>query len=195
MVSRIQFAMLAAAVAFGLIALPSARAAHGGPRLDATHRRVFAAEGVRFTYPSSWHAYEFDWASSFTASIAYVSNVRLQRPCVGQPLSPTCQGPISRLPRNSALLIWTDNGRPGWTFARAQGKTLAIHGRRARLRYLAPQRAWCPRNSRTMLDAAIERPEAPDNWYDLKACISGPRIKAVQRQVMTILVSFRAARR
>jgi hypothetical protein len=45
-----------------------------------------------------------------------------------------------------------------------------------------------------MLDAAIERPEAPDNWYDLKACISGPNMVAVQRQVMTILRSFRAAR-
>jgi hypothetical protein len=43
-----------------------------------------------------------------------------------------------------------------------------------------------------MLDAELERLDAPDNWFDLKACISGPHVKVVQQQVMTILRSFRA---
>ena len=166
------------------------RSAHGG----SAHVRNFSAEGISFSYPASWHTYRFPWASSFSTSLAYVSNLRLHRPCVGKPLGPNCQGPVMALPANSALLVWTENGFPGWTFSRAQGTLLRIHGRRARLRQLTPQTAWCPRHTSTMLETVIERPGAPDNWYDLRACISGPRSASVQRQVMAVLYSFHASR-
>jgi hypothetical protein len=170
------------------------RSAHGSSGPSAGRMRTFSAEGISFSYPASWHTYQFPWASRFSTSLAYVSNVPLHRPCVGQPLGPGCQGPVSALPANSALLIWTENGFPTWTFRRAQGTLLRINGRRARLQRVAPQAAWCPRYTSTMLEVVIERPEAADNWYDLRACISGPRTVGVQRQVMAILYSFHALR-
>src|SRR5438309_11500580 len=84
----------------------------------ATQWRTFSGEGIRFSYPPTWHVYRFPWASSFVSSIAYVSNVPLHRPCVGQPLNQSCQGPVESLPNNSALLIWTDNGFPSWSFSK-----------------------------------------------------------------------------
>jgi hypothetical protein len=44
-----------------------------------------------------------------------------------------------------------------------------------------------------MMDVIVERREVPDNWYELRACMSGPQLAVMRRQVMGILGSFRAA--
>jgi hypothetical protein len=193
MVRKAMRMSLAATVASAAAGSGLAACANGDRVPSRSPYQTFAAAGIRFTYPALWNAYQFSWASSFSNSLAYVSNVPLHRPCVGRPLGPDCQGPIAELPENSALLVWTANGFPTWSFDKAHGKLLHVNGRRARLRWLTPQPAWCPRNSDTMLDVIIERHETPDNWYELRACMSGPQLGQVRRQVMAILRSFRAA--
>lgn len=157
----------------------------------ATLRR-FSGEGITFSYPGSWHAYQFGWASTRTIPLAYVSNQRLHPPCTGMPGVLDCELPISTLQPDSALLVWTDEGLP-LRFGPALGTLLRINGRRARVRQLAATPDSCPRNSRLMVDAILERPRVPDNWYELSACISGPHVREEMRQVMTILRSFRAS--
>lgn len=178
-------------LALAVLGLPAGSASGrvaGHPRL-----RTFRDQGVTFQYPYSWRAYEFLWSSSFQSSLAYVSNVPLHFPCVGRPLGASCTGPVASLPRDGALVIWTENGWPGWTFARARGRPLQIHGVRARLQTLVPQRAWCPRFTARMLDIVIERKDVPDNWYEMRACLTGPHLPEVQRTVMDIVMSFREA--
>ncbi len=166
----------------------------GGEPPRGQDQRTFSAAGISFAYPAPWHVYQFPWSSSFATSLAYVSNVPLHRPCVGHPLGPHCRGPILTLPANSALLVWTENGFPGWTFGRARGRVMRIHGQRARLQMLAPQPAWCPERTARMLDVVIARPRVPDNWYELHACLSGPHLQRVKAQVMSVLDSFRSKR-
>lgn len=166
----------------------------GGLAPGGSHLRTFSAGGISFSYPATWHAYQFPWGSSFSTSLAYVSNMPLHRPCVGRPISPGCQGPVSALRADSTLLIWTENGFPGWTFQRAHGALLHVDGRSARIQVLAPQRAWCPGNSTEMLGVVIARPEAPDNWYEFRACLAGPHLGRLRAVVMRILSSFHATR-
>lgn len=172
----------------------SARPARSGPTPGGAPLRTFSGGGISFSYPASWHAYQFPWASSLSTSLAYVSNVPLHRPCVGRPIGPGCQGPVSALPAGGVLLVWTENGFPGWTFGRARGALLRINGRPARLQVLPPQPAWCPLNTSQMLDVVIARPEARDNWYELRACLAGPHLHRTRGEVMAVLYSFRATR-
>ena len=122
--------------------------------------------------------------SSFWALVVYLSNQPLHPPCVITIDSKTCGPPLSRLSEGSVLVVWSEDAFPGWTFKWARGTALRVGGHRAKLRLT---RSACGVGADVMLDVVVDRPDAPDNWFEFRACITRPGIATRERQIRTLL--------
>jgi len=140
---------------------------------------------LTFEYPGTWAARQYDDQSSFSTLIVFLSN---------QPMIPPCNDggcglAVKRLNRGGVLAWWSEWGMPGWAFDKnAKGESLTVGGRRATL-VIKP---GCHQiGGRVFMQAVVERPQVPDNWYELDACIRGPGVDQIEAQVRALLASTR----
>jgi hypothetical protein len=139
---------------------------------------------LTFEYPASWTARHYDDQSTMSTAIVFLSDQRMTSPCQDG----GCGLPLRHLNRG-AVLVWTEWGFPDWSFDKdAKGQPLTVGGRRARL-LIEP---GCHQvGGEVSMKAVVERPQAPDNWYELDACIRGPGVDQVEAQVRALLASTR----
>ena len=145
----------------------------------------FSGSRISFRYPAGWQAEsDPEDVSNFWALVVYLSNQPLHPPCAITIDSKTCGPPLSRLSKGSILAVWSEDAFPGWTFKRARGMPLRVGGHRAKLRLT---RSACGVGAKAMLDVVVDRPDAPDNWFEFRACMTRPGIASRERQIRTLL--------
>jgi len=120
-----------------------------------------------------------------STAIVFLSDQRMTSPCQDG----GCSLPLRHLNRGAVLVWWTEWGFPDWSFDKdAKGQPFTVGGRRARL-LIGP---GCHQiGGEVSMKAVVERPQAPDNWYELDACIRGPGVDQAEAQVRALLASTR----
>ena len=187
---------IGAATAAAIILLACASLAESGaatarmaalkrPDSAAAPTTGFSGSRISFRYPAGWQAEsDPEDVSNFWALVVYLSNQPLHPPCAITIDSKTCGPPLSRLSKGSILAVWSEDAFPGWTFKRARGMPLRVGGHRAKLRLT---RSACGVGAKAMLDVVVDRPDAPDNWFEFRACMTRPGIASRERQIRTLL--------
>lgn len=158
------------------------------------HLATFHGQMVRFRYPRSWQARHFDEVSSFTGSIADLSNQTMHAPCkrrrVKAGIETSCGWPVGRLPPGGVLMRWQQNGLPvpaSWRFSDLPGRPMRVDGRPARQQIQQP--GDCEGIGATeTITTAIKR-AARGNYYSVTACLRGPGLNALERDAQSILAS------
>jgi hypothetical protein len=202
--------------AFGLVVvgcghpgvMPGVRHAQSSP---ATLRAVFRSHDLRLRYPSGWRTAVYGQAiSSFSGSIVYVSNQRLNDPCVSWVGGKTCNfWAVKSLRRAAAILQWTENGFPGWSLQGEPGRSVTIDGRPSRELIMRlhgwrrhapggrlPTARWylaglCRTVRANELVAVFVASHVVDNWYQFTACLRGPNLARLTGQALAVLKSTR----
>jgi hypothetical protein len=168
-----------------------------GPR-TLTYHAGPAFLHLTFEYPRSWTARTTDEQSSFATYLVYLSNQSMVAPCrttssgpAGETFSTECGLPVKHLEPGGVLAWWTEWGWPDWSFDKnANGQPLTVAGRRAKL--TVTMKPECHRiDGDAFMKTVVERPQAPDNWYEFDACIRGPGVDHVEAQVRALLASTR----
>jgi hypothetical protein len=148
-------------------------------------------EGVSFRYPASWRTYHYRCAPHFTTPIVYLSNQRLRRPCTRRRhddgIVISGRAPVNRLGPGGVVVEWSASGSFGWTFEEVDGAPLRVDGFRAKLR--AGQHSCRYMGADGGLVLTVERPDVPNNWYELRACIAGPDAASTEAEVRALIDS------
>ena|SRR5436189_1172761 len=155
----------------------------------ATPIRFFHGKGVSFDFPASWTPHHFGTSSHFSRSIVDLSNKqpRLGEACPPHDNSKTCWKVVERLPPGGALVTWSANFIPAWTFAEAPGTPTTVGGRKAKVLVEGDKLACVQVRGDTSVDVVIERPSMPEGWYEMSACLRSPDVAAVESQVRSML--------
>lgn len=145
--------------------------------------------GLAFRYTASWQAY--GWSSdvsSFSALIVFLSNERLGDPCSRTGDAVTCAEPIRRLDDGGVLVRWSANGFPGW---HAPEPDTVIAGRQASETRSAAA-GWCADLGGTeAITVVIPYATAPDNWFEMSACLRAPGVATASAALAAMLRSLR----
>jgi hypothetical protein len=150
----------------------------------------FSGDGIRFTYPATWHAGTYEVPSSFSTSVVDLSPQSLHPPCITRHLmrstTITCQRSVTGLRPGSMLTSWSIQTRPLWTFRLAQGSPLRVGGRPARIQVT---RDSCGISADDLMEVVVAIPgrDQANSWYQLDACIRGPAIPASEDAVHELL--------
>jgi hypothetical protein len=139
-------------------------------------------EGLDFSYPASWQAIAYQSRSSFSTTMVYLSNQAMHKPCPDG----SCGPGAPKLQPGGFIAWWSERGTPSFTFDTAVGDPLTVGGRRAKL---SVRSEVCWIGGDVLMSAVVERPEAPNNWYELDACIRGPGVAEIESQVRALLAS------
>jgi len=137
-------------------------------------------ESLSFNYPASWRAIAYQSRSSFSTTIVYLSNQSLPAPCPDG----SCGPGVPKLQPGGFIAWWSERGT--FTFDLLAGDPLTVGGRQAKLS-IQNKRCWPGGN--VLMSVVVERPEAPDNWYEFDACIGGPGVAEVESQLRALLAS------
>ncbi len=98
-----------------------------------------------------------------------------------------CGWPLERLEGGGILAWWTTNGSASWSFEQdARGRPITVGGRPAKLLVRSGCRFV---GGEVAMTAVIPYPTLPDNWYELDACIRGPRTDLAEAQIRALLDS------
>jgi hypothetical protein len=165
-----------------------------GPR-TLTYHAGPAFLHLTFAYPGSWTARTTDEQSSFATYLVYLSSQPMVAPCKTTwsdgGFGVDCSLPVKRLEPGGVLAWWTEWGWPDWSFDKnARGEPLTVAGRRAKVS--VTMKPECRRIGGTVfMKTVVERPQAPDNWYEFDACIRRPGLSAAEAQVRALLASTR----
>ncbi|MGH3230097.1 MAG: hypothetical protein ACRDOA_16260 [Streptosporangiaceae bacterium] len=152
----------------------------------------FSAMGLSFRYPATWHARTWNDVSSFTASIVYLSTGRQYNPCTityspGEK-SVTCTSPVSTLPPGGVLVQWSADGFPGFRLPKPDA---TIAGRPAL--ETRTSGGWCASLGGTETITVTIPRDAPDNLYQMQACLSAPNLPQQEAQISAMLHTVRIA--
>jgi hypothetical protein len=151
----------------------------------------FSAMGLAFRYPVSWRS--GTWSSdlsSFSALIVYLSTSRLRFPCAVRTgpgrIAETCEYPIAVLPPGGVLVRWSANGFPAWHMPKAN---TTVAGRKAV--ETRTSGGWCVTLGGAETITVMIPRAAPGNWYQMDACLRGPRLAQQEAQISSMLKSVR----
>ena len=119
---------------------PSTSSSDAAPARLAT----FADRGLSFSYPASWRRYRWQFSTSFSDAIVYLSTGAEHDPCTTTGLTTRCTPPIDRLEPDGVLVSWTRWYDPGFGLERVSGTPTRIADHPAKVTVGAPQE-WCAR--------------------------------------------------
>ena len=164
---------------------PSTSSSDAAPARLAT----FADRGLSFSYPASWRRYRWQFSTSFSDAIVYLSMGAEHDPCTTTGLTTRCTPPIDRLEPDGVLVSWTRWYDPGFGLERVSGTPTRIADHPAKVTVGAPQE-WCARiGGERSVTASIALPDTA--WTGMEACLRGPDIEDETVQVRRLLASVR----
>ena len=180
-------ALAAVAIAAGLLA------AWATASSDTTQASTAFGNGfVTFRYPSSWSATVWKEHVLHVDPMVYLSTERSQHdPCGTTGLTTVCGWPVTRLGRNGVIVRWENRGYPGTNVGTFPGKTMFVGGRAARVSISKPGTCRAVGADET-ISVAIVRP-LESNWTQVDACLRGPDLGSLEKQVHTLLGTARFA--
>lgn len=172
-------------VLFALAVAPSVGAASADP---LNH---FSDHGVSFDYPATWTTYETPYRGLHWIPLVYLSSQAMHEPCVAIDGGLTCGPPVDALGENSAVAGWSRTIAPPIhvrTRTRRRRRlsrhnAVTIDGMRVRFYRSYP---GCPAiGGDESIVLGVPRPAGVELW----ACLRGPQLDLVERQLFTILRS------
>lgn len=181
--------LVSVAVAVGLRALPD-----GGKFVGTAH---YASEDVSFDYPADWYEHSYEKEFSFSSSIVFLATARMHNPCVvtkrANGTETSCGLPVDHLHPDGAVIEWSANGFPGITIDGQGPGGTKIAGRPATLHEEKP--GDCDYlGADVTIYADVSRDAAGDNWYEMRACLKGPNLDELRRQISSMLTSLEVQR-
>jgi hypothetical protein len=187
MAPRVLLACTAVALLLaGAAPMPSS----GDASAFATYRGAF----VSFRHPGEWKAYVFPGAQTFhEQQLVDLSTQPARNPCSAQSVVPSCGWPVDRLRPGGVLVVWQNEGYPGWSLATAQGSRLTVGGRPAKRIASKPGQCSAVKADET-ISVEIARPD-PGNLTTVVACLRGPNLAAAESRFAAVLASTRFHRR
>lgn len=181
------------AVAAVLAAVPLASGCGGGsdaPAAAAGAPATFTSSYLSFRHPAAWTTYPFKWAGELHfRPLLYVSTQPVRDPCRTKGKTVTCTWPVDRLRPGDVLITLENRGFPGWSLDDAPGRPLRVGGRPAKHSIERPGDCGAIGGEVT-IGVAVASP-LPDNYTELTACLSGPKLAANERRVSALLASLR----
>ncbi len=195
--NRLATALAAAAVSATLASgCTAAGGAHpvSSPSGPVAATASFSAMGLAFRYPAAWRRGRWSTdVSSFTALIVDLSTSRLRDPCTvtsrpGRKLV-SCGYPVTALPAGGVLISWSADGFPS---PRLPEANTTIAGRRAS--ETRTSGGWCATLRGTETITVIIPRNAPDNWYEMNACLRAPGLARQEAEIASMLSSVRIAK-
>jgi hypothetical protein len=176
-----------AAIAFAFVAAQAN--ADSTPQPPLSH---FADHGIAFDYPASWQTYETKYRGLNWIPLVYIGSQPLREPCVSTPNSLSCSWPVDALNENSVVASWAVIGLP--SFGRKKKhrlprhNTIRINGTRVRFYITRPGCAQIGGDELITLGAPYPISA------DFAACLRGPRLDLVEKQVFAMLRSTKFSR-
>jgi hypothetical protein len=181
---RILFACAAAALVVAAGAAPSPSPA--GASAVATYRGAF----LSFRHPAAWTPYVFPRAQTLhTQQLVDLSTEPARNPCVSVPMGQSCGWPIDRLGPGDVLVVWQNEGYPGWSLATAQGSRLTVGGRPARRIASKPGECSAVGADET-ISVEIARAD-PGTLTSVLACLRGPNLARAEARFAAVLATTR----
>jgi hypothetical protein len=133
--------------------------------------------------------------TSFTTSLAYLSNQKMHAPCttttnsVG--IQTRCTLPVDKLDPKGVLAQWTVGGGPepeGFSVEDLPGRSRLIDGHMAKIQVSRP--GLCSSiGGQESATANVADGSNPDNYYTFTACFRGPNLASTTKEVMALLLS------
>jgi len=141
---------------------------------------------VTFRYPASWSATVWKENVLHVDPMVFLSTETAQHdPCRTNGFDTICGWPVRQLSSNGLIVRWENRGFPGVNLGRFPGTTTLVGGRAARI---AIQRPGICRSvgADETISVAISRP-LESNWTQVDACLRGPNLSALEKQVHALL--------
>lgn len=153
----------------------------------------FERNGLAFRYPATWRRYTWQFASSFSYAVVYLSTATEHDPCKttvsAKGTSVTCGSPLSHLDRSGLLVTWFDHGFPTTKFKDFPGAHTRIDGHPARIEIGAAMRQCTRLGGETSITAYIRDSKSASSWTELDACLRGPNLATNQQRVEDLLAT------
>lgn len=153
-------------------------------------RASFPEYRLSFTHPKTWKVYEYTIPpGSFSSVIAYLSTQPIPDPCARLRDWISCSEPaIGSLRPDGVFVRRSANGMPGWRIAGVKGHAQVIHGHLVKVSVGKPDET-CPGNTREMISAVLTHSPSDNGYIGVQACLSGPRLRAAEAEVRSMLDS------
>jgi hypothetical protein len=153
----------------------------------------FERNGLAFRYPATWRRYTWQFASSFSYAVVYLSTANEHDPCKttvsAKGTSITCGSPLTHLGRSGLLVTWFDHGFPTTTFNDFPGVHTTIDGHHARIE-IGTATPQCSRlGGQRSITAYIRDSASASSWTELDTCLRGPNLVTNQRRVEDLLAT------
>jgi hypothetical protein len=171
--------------------------AHGAVIAGVRFRQFPAtrAFGVSFAYPAVWHTTHYTFASSFSALVAYVSNVKLRAPYTttvsASGILTRGRNPVVVLPPGGVLISWSNVGFPHQGPEIPHPTTKIDHQPATVVTGPADVNCASMGGDET-ITADIARPTG--NHYEMVACLRGPNVPRNAALVQRTLATTRIAK-
>ncbi len=196
MMMMVRRPILIAASIVTLLATACSSGRGAPPRTTATTAAAIAhfsgrpvPVGLAFDHPAAWRAQWWDYHSSFTSLITYLSPLTLHDPCVRTSISTSCGQPLASLPAGGVLVTWQNVGIPRPLGApEIENPNTTIGGQPSRVTTARPGDCSLVDADETVT-ADITRPGG--NHFEMIACLRQPGIASDEALIHLMLASVR----
>jgi hypothetical protein len=186
------------AVALGVLALAAGVGCGGSspaptttmtpPAATATFKNAY----LEFRYPQSWRPLTFQIPPTVLHfnPMLYLSTQPGHDPCKQSGSVTSCSWPVDHLDSNGVLVVWENQGYPGWTLSTQSGKSLNVGGRPAKQVVSRP--GDCGKiGADETVSVQIARPQVASNLTSFTACLRGPNLSDQEKEITALLASTR----
>lgn len=159
--------------------------AYGGAAALASFRNDY----LSFRYPPDWKPLDvrISQPTLHFDPMVYLGTQKGHDPCRIRGEATVCGWPVDKLRPNGVLVVWQNQGYPGWSLANVRGTALDVGGRPAKQRIERPGACKAIGADETV-EVAIQSPKA-SNWTEFTGCLRGPDLAGRERQIDSLLAS------
>jgi hypothetical protein len=145
-------------------------------------------------YPQKWRSANFTLGSSMSSSLAILSNQAMHNPCMSSTTATgsetSCHGwPIDQLHPGGIFVEWDAAGSPGWSLGNQRGKAIEVGGLPAREQSARP--GFCSDMGASETISLVIAARSPSNYFQMTACLKGPALSQLDREVTSMVKSAR----
>jgi len=185
------------ALVLALLALSLGAACGGSSRPQTTTMTppasltTFRNAYLEFRYPQAWRTLTFQIPPTVLHfdPMLYLSTQPGHNPCRQNGDVTSCSWPVDRLDSNGVLVVWENQGYPGWRLAPQPGTSVSVDGRPAKQVVKRPGDCGTIGADETV-SIQIARP-VDSNWTAFTACLRGPNLAGHEQEIKALLASTR----